>query len=89
MRLHFESDEDLRAYIAEQVLTSPEVLEMLNVTKPRLHAMLAQGKFKPFKDISQIRLFFREDIEHALVELERNRARYGLGAQKQEKNPHK
>lgn len=82
MRLHFESTEDLRRYIAEQVLTSTDVMEILNVSRQRLNDMLKQGKFEPFKSQKATKLFFREDIERALPDLEYNRKKHGLGPRK-------
>ncbi len=84
MRLHFESDEDLRRYIAEQVLTTSDLKDTLDVSRQRIYAMLEQGKFVPFKEQKSIRLFFKDDVEKALEDIESNRKKYGLGPIKKE-----
>ncbi|UOF90743.1 helix-turn-helix domain-containing protein [Fodinisporobacter ferrooxydans] len=66
MRLHFESEEDLRRYIAEQVLTTTEVTEMLGVTRQMVNKLVKGDKLHPFKSSGAISLFFKTDVEKYL-----------------------
>lgn len=59
----FNSEEELRQFIAENVMTTSDVLEYLDISRAGLKYLIDEGKITPFKDQRAIRLFFRSDIE--------------------------
>ncbi|WP_416434090.1 helix-turn-helix domain-containing protein [Priestia megaterium] len=58
-----------RRFIRECVLTSPEAIELLEVSRARLSRMIKDGKIKPVKKSGAISLFLLDDVLQKKEEL--------------------
>lgn len=67
---------DLKALIVDEVLTKPEVLELLGLSRQSMHSHLKRGNIKPFKESGNTQLFFKEDVLKFKESLEENRKLY-------------
>jgi len=72
----FKDRDELRTFIASEVLTTSEAIELLGVTRQRLHQMVKAGKLIPIKELPRDRLFLRSDVEDRKKELEALRKKY-------------
>lgn len=68
--------ESKRKFIRECVLTSPEAIELLEVSRPRLSKMIKDGKIEPVKKTGAISLFLKEDVLKKKEELIRLRKQF-------------
>jgi len=50
MEYHLKSRKEVEEFIKNEVLTTAEVKEILNVTRQRLHVLASSGKLKPVKN---------------------------------------
>lgn len=76
MEYHLKDRQEVEDFIKNEVLTTSEVKEILNVTRQRLHALVSNGKLKPVKKLSRESLFFRNDVERLAKELKELRKKY-------------
>lgn len=76
LKFQFDSREELEDFIRNEVLTTSEVKEILNVTKQRLHALVASDRLTPIKKTKNDSLFFRDDVMKLKPELEELRKKY-------------
>ncbi|MGG1291355.1 DNA-binding protein [Bacillus smithii] len=76
MKFQFDSREEVEDFIRNEVLTTSEVKEILNVTKQRLHALVSSSRITPIKKTKNDSLFFREDVMKLKPELEELRKKY-------------
>lgn len=76
MPMHFKDRVEIRAFIASEVLTSSEAIELLGITRQRLNQMVKTGKLVPIKELPRDRLFLRSDVEERKKELEELRRKY-------------
>lgn len=60
---------DKREWAFFNILTTPEVLEILGISRARMSQMIKQGKIVPLKKQGAISLFLREDVEKKREEL--------------------
>jgi len=58
-----------RKFIREYVLTSPEAIELLEISRPRLSKMIKDGKIDPVKKSGAISLFLKDDVLQKREEL--------------------
>ncbi|AWC30852.1 helix-turn-helix domain-containing protein [Bacillus cytotoxicus] len=72
----FANKNELLSFLQEEVLTTPEVMDVLGVSKSRISKMIKDGKLVPFKKMERVSLFLREDIEEKKKELEVLRVKY-------------
>lgn len=72
----FEGKEKLLSFLHDEVLTTPEVMAVLGISKARICKMIKDGKLVPFKKIERVSLFLRADIEEKKKELEIIREKY-------------
>ncbi|AVM25528.1 helix-turn-helix domain-containing protein [Bacillus pumilus] len=63
-------------FIQEEVLTSAEVCEVLDVTRQRLSALINSGKLKPVKKVGTVALFLLQHVQVLKKELEEGRKKY-------------
>ena len=63
MKVELNSNEEVRAFIKEHALTTPEAAEILGVQRARISAMISQGKLHPIKKLAGVSIFLKEDIE--------------------------
>ncbi|MCU5578871.1 helix-turn-helix domain-containing protein [Bacillus toyonensis] len=60
---------DKRQWVYDNVLTTPEAIELLGISRARLSNMIKSGKIVPTKKLGCTSLFLREDLEKKLEEL--------------------
>lgn len=63
-----------RKFIRECVLTSPEAIELLEISRPRLSKMIKDGKIEPVKKSGAMSLFLLDDVllkKEELIKLRR------------------
>jgi len=58
----FNSKEELAAWIAENVVSTAEAMEILECSRQNLHSFVQRGKLKPIKETNRERWFFRDDV---------------------------
>lgn len=76
MKYYLESREEVEDFIRNEVLTSPEAIELLGISKARMTKLLEDGKVIPIKKLPRGSLFLRSDIEQKKKELEQLRKKY-------------
>lgn len=62
----FNSKNDLAAFIASEVLTTSEVMEILNCSRQNIDDLIRRNKLIPIKKHKHTQLFFKEDILNRL-----------------------
>lgn len=67
---------DKRKWAYENILTTPEAIEYLGISRSRLSNMIKNGKIVPLKKQGCTSLFLREDLEKKLEELIILRAKF-------------
>ncbi|USL02186.1 helix-turn-helix domain-containing protein [Bacillus anthracis] len=60
---------DIRQWVHDNVMTTPEAIEILGVSRSRLSHLIRNGKITPIKKLGCTSLFLREDLEKKLEEL--------------------
>ncbi|PGS08037.1 DNA-binding protein [Bacillus cereus] len=63
-------------FINSEVLTTSEAMEILDVNRSRMSALVKAGKLSPVKKTSNVSLFLKSDIESKKEELEVLRVKY-------------
>ncbi|MEK4916289.1 DNA-binding protein [Bacillus sp. FSL E2-8887] len=76
MKYHLNSREEVENFIKNEVLVTSEAMEILDVNRARVSAMVKAGKLTPVKKLGSISIFLRADIEAKKEELEELRAKY-------------
>ncbi|UOE96086.1 helix-turn-helix domain-containing protein [Alkalihalobacillus sp. LMS39] len=76
MKFSFASREELVKFFDEEVLTTAQAMELLNVNRSRISSLIRDGKLEPIKKEKSISLFLRIDIEKKKKELEELRKKY-------------
>ncbi len=72
-----KSEEDIKKIVINHVLTTSEVLELLNVSRPRLNELVKKERIIPLKQTKNMSLFWRADVEKLNEELALLRKKYG------------
>ncbi|EPZ0458730.1 helix-turn-helix domain-containing protein [Bacillus sp. CD3-5] len=67
---------DKRKWAYDNILTTPEALELLGISRSRLSHLIKKGKIVPLKKQGCTSLFLREDLEKKLEELKILRAKF-------------
>lgn len=67
---------DKRQWAYENILTTPEAIELLGISRSRLSHLIKKGKIVPLKKQGCTSLFLREDLEKKLEELIILRAKF-------------
>ncbi|MED3536228.1 DNA-binding protein [Bacillus anthracis] len=70
------SKRDKRKFIREEVLTTPEAIEVLGVSRARLSHLIKKGKINPVKKLGCVSLFLKDDVIAKREELELLRVKY-------------
>lgn len=65
-----------RKFIMNEVLTTPEAIEFLNISRARLSSMIKNEKIKPVKKLGCVSLFLLEDLAEKKQELIELRKKY-------------
>ncbi|WP_423249739.1 helix-turn-helix domain-containing protein, partial [Bacillus cereus] len=66
----------LNSSIREEVLITAEAMEILDVNRSRMSAMVKAGKLTPIKKLGNVSIFLKSDIEAKKEELEELRAKF-------------
>ncbi|MGN4740395.1 DNA-binding protein [Bacillus cereus] len=72
-----KSEEDIKQIVIDHVLTTSEVLEILNVSRPRLNELVKKERIIPLKQTKNMSLFWRSEVEKLNEELAVLRKKYG------------
>ncbi|MFT4407646.1 DNA-binding protein [Bacillus cereus] len=72
-----KSEENIKQIVIDHVLTTSEVLEILNVSRPRLNELVKKERIIPLKQTKNMSLFWRSDVEKLNEELTVLRKKYG------------
>ncbi|WP_261797495.1 DNA-binding protein [Bacillus sp. COPE52] len=55
--------EDVKQFVNEYILTSAEVLELLNITRSRLNQLVKTERLIPLKQVTIVSLYGKPDVE--------------------------
>ncbi|PFC18846.1 DNA-binding protein [Bacillus cereus] len=58
-----------RQWVFDNVLTTPEAIELLGISRARLSHLIRNGKITPIKKLGCTSLFLRKGLEKKLEEL--------------------
>ncbi|MEY8820797.1 helix-turn-helix domain-containing protein [Bacillus subtilis] len=72
MEFHLRGRQEVEDFIHNEVLSTTEVAEILNVNKQRMSALINTERIIPVKKIGRTSLFLRQDVESLKKELEAN-----------------
>ncbi|KDE21635.1 DNA-binding protein [Bacillus subtilis] len=72
MEFHLRGRQEVEDFIHNEVLSTTEVAEILNVNKQRMSALINTERIIPVKKIGRTSLFLRQDVEDLKKELEAN-----------------
>lgn len=72
MEFHLRGRQQVEDFIHNEVLSTTEVAEILNVNKQRMSALINTERIIPVKKIGRTSLFLRQDVEALKKELEAN-----------------
>ncbi|MGM2859641.1 helix-turn-helix domain-containing protein [Bacillus cereus group sp. Bce021] len=67
---------DKHQWVRDNVMTTPEAIEILGISRARLSHLIRNGKITPIKKLGCTSLFLREDLEKKLEELIKLRKQY-------------
>ena len=76
MKYHLNSREEVESFIREEVLITAEAMEILDVNRSRMSAMVKAGKLTPIKKLGNVSIFLKSDIEAKKEELEGLREKF-------------
>ncbi|MDX5485504.1 DNA-binding protein [Bacillus pumilus] len=76
MEYHLKNRQQVEDFMKNEVLTSSESQEILNVNKQRMSKLHTDGRVSPIKKVGKIVLFLKSDIEQLKKELEEGRKKY-------------
>ncbi|PEC89732.1 DNA-binding protein [Bacillus cereus] len=76
MKYHLNSRKEVEDFINSEVMTTSEAMEILDVNRSRMSALVKAGKLSPVKKTSNVSLFLKSDIESKKEELEVLRVKY-------------
>lgn len=60
---------DKRKWVHDNVMTTPEAIEILGVSRSRMSNMIKNGKIVPIKKLGCVSLFLKSDLEKKKEEL--------------------
>ncbi|KFN01796.1 DNA-binding protein [Bacillus clarus] len=76
MNYNLNSRQESTDFVRNEVLTAPEDIEILSITRIRMSQLIKKGKMKPVKKLDKVSLFLRVDVEGKRKELEELREKY-------------
>jgi hypothetical protein len=68
--------EEKREFIINEVLTTPEAIELLGISIARMSAMIRTNKIKPVKKLGCVSLFLKEELIEKKSEMTHLRRKY-------------
>lgn len=60
--LNIRSIDDLKSFLAAEVITTNEAAEILDCTRQNIKRLVDNGKLEPLRSLDKDRLFLRADI---------------------------
>ena len=63
----FESDNELKQFIIENIITTLEAAEILNCSRQNIDKLMQKGKLIPVKQTLRDKLFLKSDILARIV----------------------
>ncbi|MDX8367804.1 DNA-binding protein [Cytobacillus sp. IB215665] len=60
--LTFKNKEELKMFIAEEVINTSEAIEILGCSRQNLNDLVNRGVLTPIKEMVRDKLFFKSDI---------------------------
>lgn len=60
---NFTSDEELKQFIADNIISTGEAAEILGCSRQYVNQLIKENKLNPIKKINYITLFLKSDIE--------------------------
>ncbi|UZD72920.1 helix-turn-helix domain-containing protein [Bacillus siamensis] len=73
MEFHLRGRQEVEDFIKNEVLSTTEVAEILDVNKQRMSKLIKDGRIEPVKKIGNTSLFLRQDAEALKGELAANK----------------
>lgn len=67
MKYVFESDNELKQFIIENIITTLEAAEILNCSRQNIDKLMQKGKLIPVKQTLRDKLFLKSDILARIV----------------------
>lgn len=67
---------DKHSFIVNEVLTTPEAIELLNISRARLSVLIKKGRVIPIKKLGCTSIFLKDDLLEAKKELDVLRKQY-------------
>ncbi|MFE6140090.1 DNA-binding protein [Bacillus sp. NPDC057893] len=71
-----ETKEDVKQFVNEYILTAAEVMELLNIARARLNQLVKTERLIPLKQVNNVNLFWKPDVEKLGEELTVLRKKY-------------
>lgn len=72
----FKTDEELEAFLQDNVLISSEACELLGISRSRLSRLISDRTIIPFKKSGNVSLFLKNKLEAQKPELEEKRKKF-------------
>ncbi len=63
---HFTTDEELKQFIADNIISTGEAAELLGCSRQYINQLIKENKLIPIKKINYITLFLKSDVEARL-----------------------
>lgn len=76
MEFHLKNRQQVEDFIQNEVLTSSEAQELLNVNRQRMSKLIEDGRIQPMKKEGRVTLFLRSDLDRLKIDLEAGRKKY-------------
>ncbi|HDR7214417.1 DNA-binding protein [Bacillus cereus] len=76
MNWKFSSQEEMENFIKNEVLTTSEVAEILDIGRDRVNRLIREGKLIPLKKVGSVCLFMRSYILEKEIEYKKLRLKY-------------
>ncbi len=76
MTYQFNNRDELQRFITDEIMTTPEALEYLGITRQALSSLIQRGKLKPIKEYKTARIFFKTDLEERKKEVKELNKKY-------------
>ncbi|WP_407969071.1 helix-turn-helix domain-containing protein [Bacillus altitudinis] len=76
MEYHLKNRQQVEDFVMNEVLTSSEAQEFLNVNKQRMSKLLNNDRIQPIKRVGKTTLFLKSDVVLLKKDLEEGRKKF-------------
>lgn len=76
MEYHLKNRQQVEDFIQNEVLTSSEAQEILEINKQRMSKLLNNGRIQPIKRVGKTTLFLKSDVVLLKKDLEEGRKKF-------------